>query len=201
MRLAPTAKGGPGCADTRNVGLLDNLRKRASEESDETVEEFSVPDAEPAAGVPDDDPWLATVERRRADTAAAEHPVPVDQPASFVPAEDTLGAVIDAAAAPASPMAEPLPDLGMVYAGLSAEGITPVPAGEPDPRQVDGPSSPDAEPHLAVLGLAAGASWDEIAMVRRRLLAENPSIGTAEQLQRRQEVNHASAALRLLYVD
>lgn len=153
-------------------------------------------------GVPDDNPWLATVERRRADTAAAEIPVPVDQPAAFRPAEETAGSVFDAAAAaPASPMAEPLPDLGMVYAGLSAEGITQVGAGEPDHRPVDGPSSPDAEPHLAVLGLTAGASWDEIAMVRRRLLAENPSIGTAEQLQRRQEVNHASAALRLLYVD
>lgn len=196
------AKGKQGCADTQDVGLLDNLRKRASEESDQTVEGSSVPDGEPATGVPDDNPWLATVERRRADTTAAEHHVPVDRPAAFVPAEDTVGSVFEAAAAaPASPVAEPLPDLGMVYAGLSSEGITPVGAGEPDPRPVDGPSSPDAESHLAVLGLAAGASWDEIAMVRRRLLAENPSIGTAEQLQRRQEVNHASAALRLLYVD
>lgn len=211
------------------MGLLDNFRRQVTDEpvADETEDRSADSVAtELPAGVPDDDPWLAGIDRRRPGPETLDQAFETPGEAETLPGElfaqsssseqvAFVGAEFGGSFTPVDPVEDTpspamLPDLGMVYAGLSSEGVTslddlPVGAdgafdGETTAPVVDGPDSPDAEPHLAVLGLHPGVSWDDIRQVRRQELAANPSTGTAEQLQRRLEVNHASAALRLLYV-
>lgn len=225
--LGASAKGWAGSADTRIVGLLDNFRRVADTSATEDAEDTGL-DAvttDLPAGVPDDGPWLAGIDRRRPESTSVEQPaapetIPselfsqpgdAEAPQAFGVEFGGFGQPVDAGQfAGAESPSEALPDLGMVYAGLNTEGLTsvstePFPAWSSPAEQTGddvgaGPVSEDAVPHLAVLGLHLGVTWDDIARVRRQELSANPPTGSAEQLQRRLEVNHASAALRLLYV-
>ncbi len=100
------------------------------------------------------------------------------------------------------------PDMDVVYAGLSDEGITPTsPAPEVDPFEgstpsitIDmGPVGPEAIDPLAVLGLRIGATWSDVTSARRALLDSEPAAGS-DRTNRRPEINQAAATLRLLRV-
>jgi hypothetical protein len=110
------------------------------------------------------------------------------------------------------------PDLGMVYAGLDETGVTlfppedqvepgPLPLGLFPPKEpVDasrgiesGPIGPEAAVHLATLDLSVGCTWDQVTVARRNVL-EALTDGSAESWNKRLEVNHAYASLRLLRV-
>ncbi len=143
---------------------------------------------------------------------------PEDPPVAFAYAEELpkeileVQPVVEAGSEPQpSTLTEPdeLPDLGMVFAGLSSHGIMPAPPAlsvTPAPPQVApidigfGPLGPQAVPLLQAMGLTVGASWAQVTQARRTLMEQNPADGSAEQQYRRTEVNHASASLRLLRV-
>ncbi|NNF54724.1 MAG: hypothetical protein HKN03_09820 [Acidimicrobiales bacterium] len=144
-----------------------------------------------------------------------------DPPVAFAYAEEVQKEIVEVqpVAGVPSPPTEPedLPDLGMVFAGLSNHGIVPavpvappvapepqaVPPAPPQMAPIDisfGPLGPQAVPHLQTMGLTVGVSWPQVTQARRTLMEQNPADGTAEQQYRRTEVNHASASLRLLRV-
>lgn len=197
------------------MGLLDNLRKRAAEASDET----EGADSDTAA----DDGWLVGVERRKPEfeTASAAEPAPLESGAGLEESVETeMGSPEEPPATESNvPQSVPatlrdsatFPDLGMVYAGLEETGIAPFQS----ENQVDsesgtsplsafpsieaGPIGPEALVHLTTLGLSVGCTWDDVTQARRRIL-ESLTEGTAEEWNQRAEVNHAFASLRLLRV-
>lgn len=210
------------------MGLLDNLRKRAAEASEEPEVADPSDGADSlhgAAGMdsPADDGWLVEVERRKPDVEMATPAMdtPNDLTAGSLPTEespvaDDIGvAEPDPNVPPALPSTlqngGTYPDLGMVYAGLEETGIAPFPSentidSPPAPSPLtalpsieSGPIGPEAPVHLTTLGLSVGCTWDEVTAARRQIL-EALTAGTTEEWNQRVEANHAFASLRLMRV-
>jgi hypothetical protein len=116
------------------------------------------------------------------------------------------------------PSASSYPNLGMVYAGLDETGVSmfppedqvesgPLPLGLFPPEELSeasrgiesGPIGPEAAIHLATLDLSVGCTWDDVTVARRNVL-DALTDGSAESWNKRLEVNHAYASLRLLRV-
>ncbi len=151
---------------------------------------------------------------------------PIDQamPTGFEsPVAEDVVTDQDAVDVPSAPVEQPeasYPDVPMIYAGLAENGLIEIAPGDPErqptmtpaadlalrstedrdvmPSIERGPIGPEAAPLLHTLGLGVGCTWGEVTRSRGTMIAQIAASESVDVQQRRTEINHAYATLRLL---